>query len=304
MIDLRGIDLNLLVSLDALLEFRNVTKAAERLHLTQPAVSTQLARLRRVFDDPLLMPAETGRGMVMTARAMALVEPLRSALHDIESVVRYRPRFDPKTDERDFRVASNDNFAAIFGLDLMERMPSIAGPGVRLAFRNMDARVVASELERGEIDLALGSERMVPESMKARRLLDERFMFVQRKGHPRGMGPIDLDTYCSLQHVLVSTSGGSFQGFMDEHLEPMGRARRVMLSVQTFTIVPEVLTHTDYVSTLPSRLVRRYSDRLDAFELPFDARGFSLFAVWHPRDHADPAHTWLREVLIEIASHQ
>ncbi|RKP49588.1 LysR family transcriptional regulator [Pararobbsia silviterrae] len=304
MIDLRGIDLNLLVSLDALLECRNVTKAAERLHLTQPAVSTQLARLRRIFDDPLLMPAETGRGMVMTARAAALVEPLRAALHGIESVVRFRPRFDPMADQRDFRIAANDNFAAIFGLDLMERMPAIAGPGVRLAFRNVDARTVASELERGEIDIALGSERMVPESMKARRLLDERFLFVQRKGHPRGTGPLDLDTYCGLHHVLVSTSGGSFHGFMDEHLEPLGRTRRVMLSVQAFTIVPEVLTKTDYVSTLPSRLVRRYRDRLDAFELPFEARGFSLFAVWHPRDHADPAHTWLRDALTEIGARQ
>jgi DNA-binding transcriptional LysR family regulator len=142
---------------------------------------------------------------------------------------------------------------------------------------------------------------MVPAWTKARKLYDERFVFVQRKGHPRGAAPVDLDSYCALRHVLVSTSGGSFHGFMDEHLEALGRARRVALSVQHFTLVPELLARTDYVSTLPSRLVARHRNVLDVFELPFAARGFSLFAAWHPRNQADPGSVWLREKLAQIA---
>ena len=125
---------------------------------------------------------------------------------------------------------------------------------------------------------------------------------MQRKGHPRGTAPLDLDTYCALDHVLASTSGGSFHGFMDEHLDELGRERRVALSLQHFALVPELLSKTDYVSTLPSRFAARYLDRLDTFALPFEARGFTLYAGWHPRNQADPALVWLREMLAELAA--
>jgi len=302
MIDLRGIDLNLLVSLDALLAESNVTRAAQRLHLTQPAVSTQLARLRQIFGDPLLIPAETGRGMTRSTRALELMEPLHLALKNLEAVVRHQSSFDPHTDHRSFIIAANDNATAVLGQRLMEQLPTLAGPGVRIAFVVADQPSMATRLERGEIDLLLGSERMVPASMKARKLFDEHFVVVQRKGHPRGTAPLDLDTYCALDHVLVSTSGGSFHGFMDEHLDALGRERRVVLSVQHFTLVPELLARTDYVSTLPARFAERYRARLDIFELPFEARGFTLFAAWPPRNQADPAHVWLRDTLAALAS--
>jgi DNA-binding transcriptional LysR family regulator len=134
---------------------------------------------------------------------------------------------------------------------------------------------------------------MVPATMRARKLFDDQFVVVQRKGHPRGTAPLDLDTYCALDHVLASTSGGSFHGFMDEHLDALGRTRRVALSVQHFTLVPELLA---------SRFAARPRDRLDVFDLPFEARGFTAFAAWHPRNHADPALVWLRETLIALAS--
>ena len=301
MIDLRGIDLNLLVSLDALLAESNVTRAAERLHLTQPAVSTQLARLRQIFGDPLLLPAETGRGMTRSARALELMEPLHAALKNLEAVVRHQPAFDPWIDTRRFVISAHDNATAVLGMRLMERLPTLAGPGVRIAFVIGEQPVAAARLESGEVDLLLGSERMIPASIKARKLFDEHFLFVQRKGHPRGTGPLDLDTYCALDHVLVSTSGGSFHGFMDEHLDALGRERRVALSVQHFTLVPELLSKTNYVSTLPSRFAARYPDLLDAFALPFEARGFTLYAAWHPRNQADPALVWLRDTLAELA---
>jgi DNA-binding transcriptional LysR family regulator len=264
-------------------------------------VSTQLARLRQIFGDPLLIPAETGRGMTRSTRALELMEPLHVALKNLEAVVRHQPSFDPHTDRRNFVIAANDNATAVLGQRLMEQLPTLAGPGVRIAFIVADQPSMATRLERGEIDLLLGSERMVPASMKARKLFDEHFVVVQRKRHPRGTAPLDLDTYCALDHVLVSTSGGSFHGFMDEHLDALGRERRVVLSVQHFTLVPELLARTDYVSTLPARFAERYRERLDIFDLPFEARGFTLFAAWPPRSQADPAHVWLRDTLAEIA---
>ena len=301
MIDLKGVDLNLLVSLDALLEESNVTRAAARLHLTQPAVSTQLARLRHMFGDPLLIPSPSGRGMTRSARGTELMAPLKAALAQVEAVVRGQPSFDPLVDARRFVIAGSDQAVAVLGFRLMQAWPAHAGPNAQLAFVAAESAVSIDRLERGEIDVLIGSERMVPAWAKARKLYDERFVCVQRKGHPRGAAPLDLDTYCSLEHVLVSTSGGSFFGFMDEHLQALGRARRVALSVQHFTVVPELLALTDYVSTLPVRLVTRYREALDVFELPFEARGFSMFAAWHPRSHLDPASVWLRDLLAQVA---
>lgn len=302
LIDLRGIDLNLLVSLDALLEESNVTRAAERLHLTQPAVSTQLARLRQIFGDPLLIPAPSGRGMARSVRATELMAPLKAALSQLEAVVRRQPSFDPLADTRRFTIAGSDQAVDVLGFRLMRSWATRAGPNVQLAFVAAEHTASIERFERGEIDLLIGSERMVPAWAKARKLYDERFVFVQRKGHPRGSAPLDLDAYCAQDHVLVSTSGGSFFGFMDEHLQALGRARRVALSVQHFTVVPDLLALTDYVATLPSRLVTRHSDTLDVFELPFEARGFTMFAAWHPRSQVDPASVWLRETLADVAS--
>jgi DNA-binding transcriptional LysR family regulator len=298
--DLSRIDLNLLVSLDALLAESNVTRAAARLNLTQPAVSAQLARLRQLFGDPLLIPAANGRGMTRTARALELMEPLQSALRTLEAVVRRQPVFDPHADARRFVVAASDQAVAVLGVPLMQAWPRLAGPRVQLAFVSAELVGLAERFERGELDLLIGSERMLPPSLKARRLYEERFVAAQRKGHPRGTAPYTLDDYCAFEHVLVSTSGGSFFGFMDEHLETLGRARRVALSVQHFTLVPEVLARTDYIATLPERLIARYREHVDLFELPFEARGFTMLAGWHPRSQNDPAHGWLRDAVAAV----
>lgn len=304
MIDIRGVDLNLLLSLDVLIEETNVTRAAARLGISQPGLSAQLARLRDIFGDPLLVPSETGRGMLPTVRAQQLKDPLHAALKDLETVIRQPVTFDPKTDARAFSIAASDNATIVLGLPLVERLREIAGPDVRIAFQTARADLIAAQLERGDVDLLIGSNKMLPPAMKARKLVDERYVMAQRKGHPRGTAPLDLDAYCGLKHVLVSTSGGSLRGFIDEQLEALGRRRSVVLSVHQFVLAPMVLEHTDYVATLPERFARRFADRLDVLELPFNAEGFSLFAGWHPRSHADPAHVWLRRELIAIGDAQ
>jgi DNA-binding transcriptional LysR family regulator len=303
MVDLNGADLNLLVSLDALIEEGNVTKAAVRLNVSQPALSAQLARLRDIFRDPLLVPSKTGRGMIPTARALELRGPLRGALKELETVVKRPPIFDPSTVERTFAIATSDLLTVVLGEGLIARVQKVAGPGVRVSFRSQNPDLIADQLEHGQIDLAIGDERNAQCAMKSIKLFDDRFFMAQRRGHPRGTKPLDLDTYCRLSHVLVSNAGsGSFRGKIDEQLEEIGRRRRVVLSVHQFILVPMFLRITDHVATLPERFLDRFNDDLDRYELPFKSRGFTVSASWHPRNEVDPAHIWLRNELIAVAA--
>jgi DNA-binding transcriptional LysR family regulator len=298
--DLSGIDLNLLISLDTLIEEANVTRAAARLNISQPALSAQLSRLRYIFGDQLLVPSETGRGMIPTTRALALKEPLHGMLRDLEALVKRSTGFDPMTANRDFTIAANDNAIVMLGLDLIGRLHRAAGPGIRIAFHGPALDQVTTLLERGDLDLLIGSERGIPAGMKSSKLFTDRYLMAQRRGHPRGNSPVSLSDYCRLKHVLVSASGQSFHGFVDEKLKALGASRTVAVSVHQYNLAPMVVAASDHVCTLPERFLSRFSDHLDSFELPFETQSFTLLAAWHPRSHADPAHIWLREQLSEI----
>lgn len=299
--DIRQVDLNLLISLDVLLELHNVSRSAERLGITQSTMSSQLARLRKMMGDPLLIASDSGRGMTPTAYALRLAPRLKRALREIQSAVAPQTDFVPARDRRVFNIAASDNFIGGIGVGLVERLYRDAGAGVRLAFHRPHSSNIAEQMESGDIDLLVGSARMVPVTAKSRKLVSEEFVHVQRHGHPRGHGPLDLDKYCALRHVLVSTSGGSLHGYMDELLEAMGRQRDVVVSVEQFSLVPQLLRSTDLVATVPRMLAQRCSGDLEIFELPFGAEGFDLSLAWHARNHADPANRWLRGVLLELS---
>jgi DNA-binding transcriptional LysR family regulator len=299
--DVSSVDLNLLVSLDVLLAESNVTRAAARLHISQPALSAQLARLRQLFNDPLLLPAESGRGMIATARAMALRGPLRRALADLGSVINSEASFDPLSQARTFQVAIGDNATTLVGLPLIELLGSHAGPGVQIAMSMTDPEAVAAHLEEGAIDLLIDAQRVIPDNAKMRVLLTQPFVMVQRKGHPRGTGPLDLETYLGLRHVVATPMRGPVHGYMDEFLEQLGYRRNVALSVPQFGMVPDVLNESDYVSTLPASLLAGFADRVDMFALPFQAPPFTLAMAWHPRNHTEPGLEWLRALAARAA---
>jgi DNA-binding transcriptional LysR family regulator len=301
MINLRGTDLNLLVSLDALIEEANVTRAAARLNISQPALSAQLARLRRLLHDPLLVTARSGRGMTPTARALELRGPLQQALRELEKIAKSPPAFDPKTADRTFAIAATDNATVILGVGFIESIRKVTGSGVRVSFRTPSPELIADQLELGEIDLLIGSKRVIPINLQTCELFDDHYLMAQRKGHPRGKKPLSLKTYCSLSHILVSTSGGSFHGDIDEQLEKIGRRRRVVLSVHQFSVAPIFLRATDHVATLPARFITRFAKEFDLFDLPFKARGYSVSAAWHPRSQLDPGHVWLRRELSSVS---
>ena len=299
----KDIDLNLLVSLAVLLETKNVTRAAEQLGLTQSSVSAQLARLRKAIGDPLLLPADSGRGMNTTSRAEQIAPYLKNMLADIEQLIINKPEFHPERDSKIFNIASSDSGVVDIGLSLVARVAEITDSKVQIAFHNYQQSHIAAQLSNGEIDLLIGSERMIPETMKAKKLYDEHFVMMQRRDHPRGNKPPTLEQYCQLQHVLVSIDGGSFYGFMDEQLNNVGSARQVVLSVQHFTLIPEILRSTNYVCTAPSRLATKFSRDIEALPLPFinnHPQQFAMYLAWHPRNHNDPALMWLRELIATV----
>jgi len=295
---LRKVDLNLLVSLNVLLDENSVTGAARRLNLSQSSVSTQLSKLRLVFDDQLLVPASNGRGMLPTSKAKEIRASLKHLLHGLGELVSHGQEFDPQMDKRIFNVAIADYPLTIISNILIPRLFNELGDRVQIAFHT-DVRQANEMMERGELDLVIASERGIPLDAKAALLFEEKFVLAQRKNHPRGTGTLSLDEYCQLKHILVSTSGGSFFGFMDEQLQSLGKSRRIALSITQFNMVNELLKGSDFVCTLPSRLVQYYSDDLDEFELPFEAKGFKLYLGWHTAYDKDPAINWLKKLFIE-----
>lgn len=300
--DINGHDLPLLASLGVMLDETNVTRAARRLGISQPALSAQLARLRDIFGDQLLTPASSGKGMVLTPRGVALREPLREALQHLDAVIRKPRDFDPATSQRTFTLGANDNAGAIVAPRLIRRLYGADHPDMRIAQRSIDFARLATQLEAGEIDIALVARNRLLKGLPSQPLLEEKFMMAQRKRHPRGSKPPSLRDYMRLDHVIVSGDGGGFHGFIDEMLEAKGGARRVAVSVQHYSLVPLILETTDLVCTLSTQFLSRYASRLTVLPLPFDARRFELHATWHTRFDNDPAHAWFRQQLVASMS--
>jgi len=293
MINLRQIDLNLLLTLDVLLSEHNVTRAAQRLHLSQPSVSVHLAKLRDIFSDPLLLPGP--RGMQPTARAEELREPLRLALQALERALGPAGSFDPAGASNTWRIAAADYGESAILLPALPRLRA-AAPGARLAVVPAVLSRLARQAEQGEIDLALQTSADAPPSLRRRALFTERYVLVARKGHPKLKRRPTLEQFCALEHAIVSPGGGSFTGVTDEALAAAGAARRVVLSVPHFLFLRSALASTDLVAMLPSRLLRD-APELQQLEAPVTVQGYEMAMLWHERVHRDPAHKWLRDTI-------
>lgn len=298
---LSGIDLNLLVSLEVLLEECNVTRSAQRLNISQPALSAQLSRLRLVFNDPLLLPAEKGRGMTPTAMGLGLKAPLALALMGLKEVVRFQPSFDPRKDIRHFKLAASDSAMAVFGGPLFDSLRCYAPHQLRFSFSRVHKGAIAAQAEQGDIDLLIDDARLIPDNMKTRTLLPCGFVMAQRQGHPRGQGPLDLEGYCALEHLLVSSDTLNPRGYADEYLSTLGRQRNVVATLPQLSLVPGMLCHSDLVCTLPTSLLMKGAEGLELYELPFSVPEFALKMAWHPRNHYEPGVMWLRDVIQDIA---
>lgn len=292
--DITMLDLNLLKALDALLDECNVTRAASRLGVTQPAMSGMLTRLRENFGDPLFVRAK--HGIVPTQRALELSAPLKLVISQIGALLQ-PPSFDPLTANITFTIAATDYALRAVALPFLSALKQQA-PHIRIALVPVDDKQVQLQLERGDIDLALLTPESTPTDLHAKNLFDEHYVCVLRQGHPamQGRKTLTVSQLCELDHALVSYTGGGFRGVTDEALEKLGQQRQVSLSVKSFIILPEILRASDMVAILPSRLVAGMDD-LMVFDPPIEVPGFTKVAAWHERTHRDVAHRWLRELL-------
>ena len=293
MFNLRKLDLNLLVTLDVLLEERNVTRAAQRLNYSQPSVSVHLAKLRDIFGDPLLLPAS--RGMQITARAEGLIQPLREALESLERAVMPARPFNPAESDHTWRVAASDSSGSSILIPAMATIRA-AAPGTRLAVLDLVPSNIAKQAEQGEVDLAFHTAEGSPPGLRRRTLFKEHYVLAGRVGHPRLHSQLTLAQFCELEHVMVSPDRGGFFGTTDDVLANIGLQRKVVLSVPHFLFMMSVLASTDLVAMVPSRLVRN-THMLQVIESPVDVPGYEMVMLWHERSHRDAAHQWLRETI-------
>ncbi len=293
--DIKQRDMHLLLALDVLLREQSVTTAADRLGLSQPAMSAQLKRLRELFNDPLL--TQTGRKLVPTARALE-IQDLRAHLQGLDGLVRDTADFDPMRSEKTFRVIATDYTHDVLAPRIAESIMTDA-PASRLAFLPFDPKTLWALLENDDADFALVTGMNLPEAIRATGFR-EGFCVAQRKGHPRGVGKMDLEAFCALDHVLISPEGVGFVGAADKVLKDLGRIRRIAVSLPSFLLAPSFLARTDYICLLPKRLAALNADRIDVFEAPIQMPEFQVDLLWHVRRQHDPAHIWFRRRLREL----
>jgi DNA-binding transcriptional LysR family regulator len=295
----RQIDLNLLVALDALLAEGNVTRAAERLGLSQPAMSHALNRLRALLDDPILV--RTPRGMVPTPRAEELAPAIRVALDDIDRALRGSPPFDPSTSTRCFTIAAVDHGELVILPPLLARIAAEA-PGIDLLVRPLRLDEIEEELESGAVDLAFGV--LYPGDNFAtfrQRLFHESFVCLVRADHPKVGETLSIEEFVALDHALVGPRGRP-GGFVDSELTKRGLSRRVALMVPHFLVAPMILAKSDLILTAPGRIARAFAAILPLriVPTPFELKGFDVSQLWHERQNHDPAHAWLRGLIVEV----
>lgn len=299
-VDLSNFNLNLLLALDGLLSQRSVTAAAKRVRVTPSAMSHSLAELRHLLGDPLLV--RSGRGMVLTPRAEALVNPLHTLLLDAQRLLGGGATFDPATTARRFVIAAPDFLATVLMPGLLEAAAREA-PGTSLEIVPSSRRGNAWLLETGDVDLALGA--IVDEAPGIRRMdvLIEGFACTARKGHPRIDGDLDLDSYVQIPHLLITLGDDTGPTWVDQALAKLGRKRHVAARVRYFMAAPLIVARSDLLLTAPSMLIRYFAELvpLQVLRPPIDLPTFPEEAYWHQRFDEDLAHTWLRNLVKKTA---
>ena len=299
MADLSTLDLNLLRVFDAVARERHVTRAAQRLNLSQPAVSNALARLRAALGDELFL--RRPGGVEPTELALALAGPVAEVLDRLRDTLAVHAPFDPPTSARVFTAALSEYAEAVLAPPLLERMGREA-PGCLLAIRHADRTNWQALLERGEAELAIGVLPEPPAIYTRIRLLPEGFMTLMRQGHPLASGVLDEERLVAFPHLLHSPNG-SRDGALDVALAARGRRRRLGAVVAHLSAVPEILQRTEMVMTLSARLACRMAQThgLVARESPVEIRHTRLSLIFHRRFEGDAGHAWLRRMILAVA---
>ena len=300
--ELKDIDLNLLVVFNQLLIERKVSKVAENLGLGQPAVSNALARLRKLFGDELFL--RTSNGMQPTPFADQLAESIGYALGMIHGAVNARSSFDPASSKRSFSIGMTDIGEIYFLPQLMRRLHEIA-PEVSISTVRNTAVNLKDAMEAGHVDLAIGLLPQLKGGFFQRRLFVQQYMCMFRKGHALDKKRLLKSDFFAAEHVAV-VSAGTGHGQVDEILDNSSPQRRVKLKLPHFVAIGHILQSTDLIATVPERLAERMAQPFDLRYLPHPVKlpQISINIFWHAKYHKDPANQWLRSLIVELHADQ
>ena len=307
-LNFRTLDLNLLRVFDVVMTERNLTRAAERLSITQPAVSNALKRLKESVGEDLLTRA--ANGVRPTPRAEALWPEVRTALGHLRAALA-PDAFNPQTDATSFRLAMADASAAMFMPSLVAQIESSRALA-NLRVLPLATRDPSQLLERGDADLAIGcfpetvaalASQGTDRALRHARLHDSESVCVMRAGHPLAECELTLDAYCAAHHLLVSFSGRP-QGLVDQALGELGRERRILLTVNQYLTAGRVVATSDLLTVLPACFVvaTGAGEPLVTRPLPFPLVGLLVSMLWHQRNDRNSGHQWLRERVLEAAA--
>jgi DNA-binding transcriptional LysR family regulator len=294
-INLAELDLNLLMTLHALLEEGSVTRAGKKLGLSQSATSHALNRLRKLFDDPLLV--RTSDGMIPTPRAENLLEPLRQILLDIKQLVQ-TPTFDPKTAQGTIQIVATD-YATIVILPTVLKRIAEEAPHLNIECHHWREDTL-EQLRSGVIDLALGGQNPPDSSeFNFQQLFVEDFVSIVRADHPVTQSEFTIEAFVAWSHALITVTN-SRMGYIDTMLEKLGVKRRILLRLPHFLSAPLIVAKTDLILTLPRRLAMLFAKfaNLSVLDPPVELDKFNYIQVWHKRRQHEPMHTWLREMIV------
>lgn len=291
---LNKIDLNLFIVFDVIYRERNLTRAAETLHITQPAVSNSLSRLRAAFDDPLFV-RQSG-SMIPTPLAENIIERIRMALVSLESSLNEYDDFSPLTSKRRFSFSMNDTSESYL-LPLLIPFLQEQAPGIYIESYPVQRHDLAREFAAGQLDFAMDVPLVSDPQITHQAVVQDRFVCVARHEHPVIQGSLNLEQYLTLPHINVSSRRRG-QGYIDVYLNRLGLTRNISLRVQHSKAAPPIVAQTDMLLTIPKTLAKEY--KLQILELPFAVPNLDWHLYWPSNYSSDRAHQWMRQVILDI----
>lgn len=291
------VDLNLFTVFEAIYTEGSVTRASQKLNLTQPAISHALGRLRLLFDDPLFV--RQGHAMVSTPLARTLIEPIRRSLRGLEVTLNGLHVFDPATTNKRFNLALRDVLEATILPPLMRRVRESA-PQVDIAAGQVERRELESELAAGTLDVAIDVLLPLASDIMRTRIYQDSTVVVVRQGHPAINGVLDIDTYLKQDHILASSRRRG-PGLEDFELSRFGLERHIRLRCQHYFAACRVVSQTDMLLTMPGRYAHIANKQFGNQILPFplEVPAFDVFLYWHANVDKDPANRWFREQVMQ-----
>jgi len=296
-----NMDLNLLRVFQAIADERSLTQAGNRLHLSQPAVSYALGRLRLIFDDPLFI--RTKEGMQPTPTAVELAKPIGRALQAVQDALRYAERFDPSNSTRVFRASMTDVAEMVFLPPVCEKLNELA-PSTRLHVEQVAPTQIEEALRTGRLDFAIGNLPALKPLTHFELLFRESYVCMtrKRKGLPRGE-QISLDDFLAMSHVLVQSAESSHHQ-VENSFKTLGIHRKIGLDIPHFSVLPRILARSDLTVTLPLRIAKLFQSdghgQFMLYRLPVDIPAVDVTLHWHQDFDSDPSNSWLRQLIIDL----